>query len=199
MNLSLFVLGSLLFNGAEAFQVQTALSSSRTTRTSFSSAASGPLSAYVQIAENTQREVGPMDEWATNVCGVQRAPGYQLTTEDGLDYSVMTTQDIPAGSPVVCVPAGVMMSTSRAKQEFGNQDPAVDFLVRNGAGDQVPLFYLFLKIMVEYQNGDQSPYYPWMNSLPRLYYNAISMTGKPDSEKSWLMMSCVFQIYGVDF
>lgn len=47
---------------------------------------------------------------------------------------------------------------------------------RIGAGLSVSEFYLTVKLLVEYEKGDQSPYYPWLDSLPRLYYNAVSMT-----------------------
>ena len=137
-----------------------------------------PLAAVINIDENASREIGAMDEWATNV-GVQRVEGFQLTSEDGLDWSVMTTQPIAANSAVLLVPNNVILTSSRARQELeqlGNVQDAVDQLGRLGAGDQIPLFYLFLKVLLEYERGDQSPYFPWLNSLPRLYFNAVSMT-----------------------
>lgn len=33
-----------------------------------------------------------------------------------------------------------------------------------------------LKILVEYEKGEESPWYAWLNSLPRYYTNAASMT-----------------------
>ena len=35
---------------------------------------------------------------------------------------------------------------------------------------------LTIKILVELQKGDQSPWYPYLNSLPRYFTNAASMT-----------------------
>jgi hypothetical protein len=134
-----------------------------------------PLSAYVDLNEQTVRDVGAMDEWAS-MCEVQRCDGFQLTTEDGMDFSAMTTQDIAEGSPVLCVPGNMIISTTSARQELGGQDEAVQVLSRIGAGEQTAQFFLFLKVLREFENGDQSPYYPWMNSLPRLFFNAVSMT-----------------------
>ena len=37
-------------------------------------------------------------------------------------------------------------------------------------------FYLFLKVLLEYSKGGESPYYPWLDSMPRLFYNSVSMT-----------------------
>lgn len=166
-----FLLFLGLLTSAEAFQAHQAIHSS--TRT----LSSAPLSAYIDINERAGRDVGAMDEWAT-MCEVQRAPGFQLTTEDGMDYSAMTTADIPEGSPILCVPGNMIISTSSVKAEYGPQSAAVDTLVRYGSGDQAGKFFLFLKIIAEYEQGDQSPYFPWLNSLPRLYFNAISMTGE---------------------
>lgn len=135
-----------------------------------------PLSAYIDISEDYDRDVGAMDEWAS-MCEVQRAEGFQLTTEDGLDFSAMTTQEIAEGSPILSIPGNMIMSTSSVKAELGSLDASVDHLSRVGSGDQVGKFYLFVKILAEFEQGDQSPYFPWMNALPRLFFNAISMTG----------------------
>ena len=167
-----FVLFAGLLATAEAFQVHP--SATQISQRTFSS---GPLSAYIDIDEQAQRDVGAMDEWAS-MCEVQRGDGFQLTTEDGLDFSAMTTADIAEGSPILCIPGNMIMSTSSVRAELGGQQGSVDYLTRVGSGDQVGKFFLFLKIMAEYEQGDQSPYFPWLNSLPRLFFNAISMTGK---------------------
>lgn len=140
---------------------------------------SSSLKAVIDTNENANRDIAAMEEWAANTCGIQRAHGFQLTTEDGQDWSVMTTEPLPMNTPVLVVPSNVILSSSRAKQELAettNIAEAVDHLTRLGAGAQVPLFYLVCKILLEYERGDQSPYYPWINALPRLYYNAVSMT-----------------------
>ncbi|KAL3932595.1 MAG: hypothetical protein SGBAC_010779 [Bacillariaceae sp.] len=168
MRINFLLFTSLLANAA-SFQVQQPIHSS--TR-SFSPS---PLSAYLNIDEQAERDVGAMDEWAT-MCEVQRGDGFQLTTEDGMDYSAMTTADIAEGSPILCIPGNMIISTSSVRAELGGQEAAVDFLTRNGSGDQVGKFFVFLKMMAEYEQGDQSPYFPWLNSLPRLFFNAISMT-----------------------
>jgi hypothetical protein len=164
-----FVLFAGLLASAEAFQVHP---STKISQRTFSS---GPLSAYIDINEQAERDVGAMDEWAS-MCEVQRGDGFQLTTEDGLDFSAMTTADIAEGSPILCVPGNMIISTSSVRAELGGQEGSVDYLTRVGSGDQVGKFFVFLKIIAEYEQGDQSPYFPWLNSLPRLFFNAISMT-----------------------
>lgn len=50
-------------------------------------------------------------------------------------------------------------------------------LISNLSGvDQFPLFYLFLKVLVEYERGQDSPWYTWLNSLPRVFNSGAAMT-----------------------
>jgi hypothetical protein len=154
-------------------------------------------SSYVDVDERSERNIGPFDEWATT-CGVQRAEGFRLfpTNPDDQynqdDMSAMTDVDLPAGQPVLGIPANMILSSSNSKAELeamsdsldeskansdaGGVRKAADLLSRLGAGDTTPKFYLFLKVLLEYSNGSESPYFPWLDSLPRLYYNSVSMT-----------------------
>ena len=74
--------------------------------------------------------VQPFDEWVTN-CGVQRAPGVQLTSQDGLDHYVVASEGLAQGSPVLFVPDNMIFSTRAAKEEFGGavQEAVMDLVV----------------------------------------------------------------------
>eukprot|EP00560_Eucampia_antarctica_P002373 CAMPEP_0197835000 /NCGR_PEP_ID=MMETSP1437-20131217/24421_1 /TAXON_ID=49252 ORGANISM="Eucampia antarctica, Strain CCMP1452" /NCGR_SAMPLE_ID=MMETSP1437 /ASSEMBLY_ACC=CAM_ASM_001096 /LENGTH=453 /DNA_ID=CAMNT_0043440115 /DNA_START=63 /DNA_END=1424 /DNA_ORIENTATION=+ len=138
------------------------------------------LSAQIDTRESAERNMGSFDEWSSS-CGVQRVEGFQLTSQDGLDWSVMTENDLPAGLPILAVPAEMILSSSDARVELegmsgGGVQTAVDKLSKMGAASSVPKFFLFLKMLVEYEKGTESPYFPWLDSLPRLYYNSVSMT-----------------------
>ena len=137
--------------------------------------ASTPLSAVVDIDYNAPRDIATMEEW-TAAYGVQKADGFELTSDDGVDIYAMTTQDLAAESPVLFVPAEMILSSSAAMQEIGRVQAAEDRLVSVKASDHVPQFYLFLKILREYEMGDQSPWFPWLNAMPRYYSNGASMT-----------------------
>ena len=171
MKLGFVLVGGLLAS-TSAFRVQSTL------RVLPRSPACPPLAAFVDIDENTGRDIGSMDEWAT-MCQVQRSEGFQLTSEDGVDWSVMTTEPLPGGSPVLYVPSEMILSSTRAREELGGSaEAAVEMLGRLDAADQIPQFYLFIKILTEYEMGDQSPWFPWLNSLPRSFYTGASMTRK---------------------
>ena len=133
-------------------------------------------SSVVDLDYTAPRDIATLEEWTAS-CGVQRASGFQLTSDDGgVDVSVMTTEDLAAENPVLFVPNEMILSSAAAMQEIGRMQAAEERLVSVKASDHVPQFYLFLKILREYELGDQSPWFPWLNSLPRYYSNGASMT-----------------------
>eukprot|EP00980_Cylindrotheca_fusiformis_P005420 scaffold1157_cov122-Cylindrotheca_fusiformis.AAC.12 len=144
-------------------------------------AISSAATTVIEIDEGAQRDIGTFDEWAVSVCGIQRVDGFQLVAttneeEEPLDVGVMTNQDLPAGTPVVFVPNEVTLSANRAKEELGPVPAAEDLFAQLGATSQLPRFYLFLKLLREYELGEQSPWFPWLNSLPRYFSSGASMT-----------------------
>ncbi|KAL7473307.1 hypothetical protein ACHAXS_013771 [Conticribra weissflogii] len=130
----------------------------------------------VNLASSVERDVYTMADWAASY-GVQQAAGVQLTSYDGKDYFAATDQDIPAGSPVMYVPNDLTFTSSKAAMEFGGSlGEAESQLINAGLEDKVPLFRVFVKILAEYEKGENSPWYTWLNSLPRIYNTGASMT-----------------------
>ena len=126
------------------------------------------------------RNMPPLEQWASEN-GVQKVDGLELYSEDGLDWQYITTADIPSGTTIMYIPAGMCLSSSRVEQELnaisnGGVASAVDQLGRIGGQNSVADFYLFVKLLVELEAQENSPYFPWLDSLPRLYYNSVSMT-----------------------
>ncbi|KAL7528909.1 hypothetical protein ACHAWF_002766, partial [Thalassiosira exigua] len=134
--------------------------------------------AAINIDEEAPRDIASFEEWAS-YGGVQRADGFQLVGQDldgFLDVSAMTTQDMPAGSPVVYVPSDTILSSSKAMEEFGRLDEAEATLRKNGYESEIRQYYLMLKILSELEKGEESPWFHYLNSLPRFYSNGASMT-----------------------
>ena len=104
---------------------------------------------------------------------------FRLYSEDGSDYQLITQSPIPGGSTVIYVPSEVVLSSDKVVNQFGNSlQQAESVLVQMDQGTQarLPLFRLMVKILAEYDAGQDSPFYPWLNSLPKQYYNGVSMT-----------------------
>lgn len=138
-------------------------------------------SGLINIAdENAQRDVFTMDQWAMQY-GVQKIPGVELFTNDGTDYQVMTQSPLPSGSSVVFVPPNMVLSSNAVAQEFGGTlEAAENALVAmdKGTAQRLPLFRLMVKILAEYDKGQDSPFFPWLNSMPRMFFNGVAMTGQ---------------------
>mmetsp|Transcript_333 Transcript_333/g.724 ORF Transcript_333/g.724 Transcript_333/m.724 type:complete len:424 (-) Transcript_333:251-1522(-) len=130
----------------------------------------------INLSSSVDRDVYTMADWAASY-GAQQAEGVQLNSYDGKDYFPVTQSDIPAGSPVMYVPNDLVFSSSKAQQEFAmNLSACEDQLMHAGLQDKLPLFRVFFKVLAEYEKGEESPFYPWLNSLPRSYNTGASMT-----------------------
>ena len=188
--IGVFVAGSMAFSPTTTTTTTTTRSITTTrTRTTTERITPPPttttttlLAGGVDVSESASRDVNTFQEWAMSAAGIQRIPGLELMAQEtpnplmpAQDWGFVTSVDLPARTSILYVPQNVLLSWSSLRQEC---TAAVDTLNRLGAGDQVPQFLLFVRILMEYQQGDQSPYFPWLNSLPRLYFNAVSMTSK---------------------
>lgn len=170
------VVASVLFLGdnARAFTApRQVFPSSTHQRTSTS------LHAIV-TAELAPRNMAQLEDWGAQN-GIQKVDGLELYSEDGLDWQYITTVDIPAGTTIMFIPAGVCLASSAVEAELkaasnGGMQAAIDQLGRIGGQNSVADFNLFVKLLAEYEQEDNSPFLPWIDSLPRLFYNAVSMT-----------------------
>ncbi len=171
MKFSTVAILGLFASGASAFQSVSApngIVSRATLSTS--------LNNLVDTQEWATRDVDSFDQWASGV-GVQRCPGFQITTYDGSDYFAITNEYIPAGTPVVYVPPEMVLSSNRCAEEFGQSLAYSEERIKEGGiANQIPIFRMGVKILAEWEKGDQSPWYYWLNSLPRLFSNGVSMT-----------------------
>jgi hypothetical protein len=104
------------------------------------------------VSENSPRNLPTFEEWCTQY-GVQKVEGIELYTEDGLDWQMITTADIPAGTTILYVPGEMVLSSDRVAQELnsisdGGVAAATDQLGRIGGVSSIPKFYLFLKLLM---------------------------------------------------
>jgi hypothetical protein len=103
----------------------------------------------------------------------------RLYSEDGSDYQLITQSPISAGSTVIYTPSDIVLSSNSVVNEFGSslqQAESVLVQIDQGTQARLPLFRLMVKILSEYDAGTNSPWYPWLASLPKQFYNGVSMT-----------------------
>jgi len=159
-------------------------SSNQRQQRSSSSSSSFALQQYpIDISENAPRDTLTVTDWAINY-GIQLSDTFQLSTtaqQQGdntammtEDVCITTNQNIPRETPFLSIPSNLILTGFKSRQELGHETYGAEHQVLSLSDHQT--FYLFLKILREYELGTQSPWYYWLNSLPRYYSNGASMT-----------------------
>jgi hypothetical protein len=137
----------------------------------------------VSVGEDAARNVSSLDMWATNI-GIQRN-GCDLTAtykDDGYggmteDWSIVASQHISAGSPVLFVPVDAILSSGFIRNElYVFLSSAEASLTDMGMEKDISSFALFVKVLAEYERGKSSPYYYWLNAMPQKFNNGAAMT-----------------------
>lgn len=119
-----------------------------------------------------------MQDWALQY-GMQKAEGIEIYTADNKDYELMTKSPIAAGSTILYVPSTIVLNSDSIWYEMGDYIAEAESRlveIDSGTAQRLPLFRLMMKILVEYEKMEESPYYSWLNSLPRVFYNGVAMT-----------------------
>ena len=184
--LSLFpaLLVSLLLTGALAFQVHPAVTPPTRTKTPTGTTRTRKLfsvqTSQVDVSEQASRNPDGFLEWATYY-GIS-PENFQVNTQSN-NWGAVATQDAPAGSRVLFVPAMLRMTSQNVReQEFADLEPTISQYIDatyNDGDTDINLachFYLFLKILQEYDQGDQSPYFYWLDALPRKFSTALTFS-----------------------
>ena len=157
------------------------MTSTTTTTMSSSSRGTNPGELALDISEDAPRSIHVMKDIWSNEYGIQKSTGFDLA-EDTMnghgEMYAMTTSDMPTGTPVLYVPSELILSSNKAMDELRTRDmyDTEQTIIANGGEEQLPQFYLMLKLLLEIQKGRDSSWYPWLNSLPRYFSNAASMT-----------------------
>jgi len=149
MKISNLVLANSLFaTVVTAFQAFPRLMPTQTTQRmpSLAVGRTGTMMGTIDIQETAQRDVYSLQEWAQQ-CGAQTAEGFELITQDGEDWSVITNKNIQAGIPVLYVPAQMIMSSTAVDQEFGGNLMSAEHALTQfeGTAQRLPLFRLMVK------------------------------------------------------
>lgn len=153
----------------------------------------------IDTTENAIRDTDALQSWATSVCGIQQLDGLTFYSSDCTDsngnsndnnddIAMATMVDITAGTCILYVPSLAVISSTNVQQEyhppmlFKKPEQLLDNLLTtsgsssSSSSDQYSLFYLFFKLLIEYERGTQSDWYTYLNSLPRLYNTGSSLT-----------------------
>jgi SET domain len=142
----------------------------------------------ISTDKTTPRNIGNFEQWAES-CGIQRDPSVELRINNGGNVKFSNADDdwcltigggsggAQQGQTVISIPSEMALSAARTSEEYGPYvGDCMTILQRYDLPDEVyGPFYLFLKLLVEYELGTDSPYYPWLNALPRKFNTAVAM------------------------
>lgn len=165
---------TILWNGVESFQLpKLGYESGRHSAIRLKS----QQSSVISLERDTPRQIEYFQEWAVG-CGVQLESGFVLArnmVDGNVDYQAVTSTGAAGGSRLLCVPGEMVMSAYQVANEYqGYIDSSLQILKQNDLGHLGRQFYLFVKILLEYEQGSNSPYYPWLEALPRNWNTAVS-------------------------
>lgn len=96
--------------------------------------------------------------------------GGSTETNVPVDLEIATQGGIVAGQPVLVVPYEMILTGTKAREELGPIPKAEESLKEN-----LPSFYLMVKLLKECERGTSSMWYDWLNSLPWWFCNGSSL------------------------
>lgn len=127
----------------------------------------------LSVDEDTPRSYENFAGWASHY-GLAMGEAFQLTSDGENDWSVICgSLSAQKGDEMLHVPQMLILSSKRAQEEDFPEIEMTQFFEKKGAKDLVPQFFLFLKVLKEYELGDDSPYFPWLDALPRKFSTAV--------------------------
>lgn len=177
----------LLASGcAEAFQpsLVTYSSSQKSTAVFSTYSALQTQQAYqIDVNPTSPRDGQNFMTWA-NQNGIVME-NYQIQPIEGdVNWGVVSPQGGTAGSQALAVPCMLRITTPNIRQQdFPHLEPLINQWIltqskrfQNGDIELANHFYLFLKVLKEWEMGENSPYFAWLNALPRTFNTAVNFS-----------------------
>jgi SET domain len=132
------------------------------------------LSVYFSVDESTPRTYNNFAGWASHY-GLNIGSAFQLSESEG-DWSVVAGTSANMGDELLHIPQMLILSSKRAQDEdFPEIGSIGQFFDKKGAKDLVAQFFLFLKVLKEYELGADSPYFAWLDAMPRKFSTAVCL------------------------
>eukprot|EP00977_Amphora_coffeiformis_P012375 scaffold3058_cov177-Amphora_coffeaeformis.AAC.12 len=138
--------------------------------------------------QSKERDISSLLSWAYSN-GVE-TKNLNLEPDESLEgcFGVTASEDTPVMTRVLKVPASLILSSARIQGELYNDfgddlSPAIEHIQASPYRSQMSHFFLFIKILIEREKGQESFWHPWIKSLPLSFDTAIAMD---EDELEWL-------------
>ena len=130
------------------------------------------------LAPTLSRDLDTFKHWSkTN--GIILVDGMELSLsseEEGNDWSLKLTKPLEEAQCLLTVPNSLILSSPKIKEELGdNVQRAVNHLKSKNIEPQSHQFYLWIRLLLEHEKGQESAWFGWMQSLPKTFDSAVSM------------------------
>lgn len=142
--------------------------------------------------QDSGRDFASLQEWALeNGVVLADGVGFQQVNAEGDDWTIAVQQQsktkqqddddkttllLEAGSVVMSVPKNLVLSSPEVLKELGGESclqDAWDILDKADFKNHKAEFLLFLKILKEVDLGTESRWYPWLESLPKIFETGV--------------------------
>lgn len=149
-----------------------------------------------------KRNIGSFQSWCDQV-GIKYSSQYidfYISDSDD-DCTVQLQHDAIAGTVIGIIPSHLLFSSKSIEIEFNdimnnNENNntfqlALNYLHERGFTNQISQFYIFIKLLIEYQRKEESIWYLYIQSLPQTFYTSINMN---DNEINHLLPPMAYAI-----
>jgi len=130
------------------------------------------------------RDMATLSEWSRG-CDVVLADGVELTEDLLGDWSLTTTKSIQRGSSIMTVPGEVILTSGitgdsyapyYSETDMKNVKAWMESELESGPQakqDYLPEYMLVYKLLREVYMGENSRWYPWLQSLPTTFSTGL--------------------------
>lgn len=121
------------------------------------------------------RHLDSFKEW-TEENGVLLADGLELSSSPDGDWFISLSKPIKEAQVLMTIPKDLRFSSTKIGKELeSNVTEAIKYLKSKKQDEQSAQFYLWIRVLEEYEKGDKSKWSGWMKSLPRRFDTAVCM------------------------
>jgi hypothetical protein len=139
------------------------------------SSASATTGSETMMDPSIPRDLDAFKEWS-DAHGIILAEGLELLSSDEGDWSLNHSKDLKEAQCLLTIPKSMIMSSTKVKKELGSKvEKASSYLKDKKIEEQCHQFYLWIRLLQEFEKGSESRWYGWMQSLPRTFDTAVSM------------------------
>lgn len=155
---------SLIFNGSITTGfVQPSLSSGRHRR------------RQATFLKSSDRDISSLGDWAAKN-QISISPSTSITLDSGDNYGITLNKSTKQYETILSIPKELVLDSESIRKEwYEDLKPALDYIENSGLDESTLNFVLIVKIIYEHNRKEESTWYEWIESLPRVFDTGVCM------------------------